>query len=347
VRAYHRKQLQPGFLAREDARALGLRVVPLERVGAYVPGGKAAYPSTAIMTVAPAVVAGVGEIVVVTPPGDGADAVIAAARLAGAHRVFRVGGAQAIGALAYGTATIPRVDKIVGPGNRYVTEAKRQVVGLVGIDMLAGPTEVLVLCDDTADARYVAADLIAQAEHDEAASAWCVTTSPRIAECLEAELARQLAGAPRRAVAERALRDHGVLVLVPSLDVAVNVANQRAPEHLELMVDDAWTLVERIRHAGAVFVGRFTPECVGDYVAGPSHVLPTAGTARFSSPLGVYDFVKRISLIGYSRGFLESDAAHVIALAEAEGLPGHAEAIRVRLPVSGGALGSGNDSADG
>lgn len=333
VRAFHRKQLQPGFLARDDARGLGMRVVPLDRVGVYVPGGKAAYPSSAIMTVVPAIVAGVPEVIVLTPPGSGAgsDAVIAAARLAGAHRVFRIGGAQAIAALAHGTATIPRVDKIVGPGNRFVTEAKRQVTGLVGIDMLAGPTEVLVICDDTADIRHVAADLIAQAEHDEDACAWCVTTSVRIADGLDAELQRQLAGAPRRDVAERALRARGVLVVVPSLDVAVNVANQRAPEHLELLVEDAWSLVDRIRHAGAVFVGRFTPEPVGDYLAGPSHVLPTAGTARYVSPLGVYDFVKRISVIGYSRGQLQADAAHIIALAEAEGLPGHAEAIRVRL----------------
>jgi len=226
---------------------------------------------------------------------------------------------------------VPRVDKIVGPGNAYVTEAKRQVIGAVGIDMLAGPTEVLVLCDDTADIRHVAADLIAQAEHDEDASAWCVTTSARIAEQLDAELERQLATAPRRAIAEKALESHGVLVVVPSLDVAVNVANQRAPEHLELLIEDAWSVVERIRHAGAVFVGRFTPEPVGDYIAGPSHVLPTGGTARYSSPLGVYDFVKRISVVGYSRGQLKADADHITALAEAEGLAGHAEAIRLRI----------------
>jgi histidinol dehydrogenase len=331
VRAYHRKQLQPGFLTRDDARGLGMRVVPLDRVGVYVPGGKASYPSTVVMTVVPAIVAGVGDVVVVTPPGGAHDAVIAAARLAGAQRVFRIGGPQAIAALAFGTATIPRVDKIVGPGNAYVTEAKRQVVGDVGIDMLAGPTEVLVICDDTADVRHVAADLIAQAEHDEAASAWCVTTSARIADGLDAELERQLATAPRRAIAEAALSRHGVLVQVPSIDAAVNVANLRAPEHLELIVEDAWSLVERIRHAGAVFVGRFTPEPVGDYLAGPSHVLPTGGTARYASPLGVYDFIKRISVIGYSPGQLRGDAPHILALAEAEGLAGHAAAIRVRL----------------
>jgi histidinol dehydrogenase len=331
VRVYHRKQLQPGFLARDDARGLGLRIIPLDSVGVYVPGGKASYPSTVVMTVVPAVVAGVRDIVVVTPPGGAQDAVIAAARLAGASRIFRLGGVHAVAALAFGTATVPRVDKIVGPGNKYVTEAKRQLVGQVGIDMLAGPTEVAVLCDDTADISHVAADLIAQAEHDEAASAWCITTSTRIADGLDAELERQLQHAPRRAVAEISLRRRGVLVLVPSIDAAINVANQRAPEHLELIVENAWDLVERVRHAGAVFVGRFTPEPVGDYFAGPSHVLPTAGTARYMSPLGVYDFVKRMSVIGYSPRQLEADASHIIALAEAEGLHGHAAAVRIRL----------------
>jgi histidinol dehydrogenase len=334
VREYHARQADAGFLDRDpDGTAIGMRVVPLDRVGIYVPGGKAAYPSTVIMNAVPAAVAGVGEIVMATPPGRGGgapDVVLAAARLAGVHRVFRIGGAQAIAALAYGTATVPRVDKIVGPGNRFVTEAKRQVAGAVGIDMLAGPTEVLVIADATADVRHVAADLLAQAEHDEDACAWCVTTSPALADALDAELARQLARAPRRAIAEPALREHGVLVLVPTLDAAVEVANRRAPEHVELLVEHPWPLVDRIRHAGAIFVGSYSPEPVGDYLAGPSHVLPTGGAARYVSPLGVYDFVKRISVISYSRGRLQQDAAHVIALAEAEGLPGHAEAIRVR-----------------
>lgn len=336
VREFHRKQLQPGFLAQDDrGNALGMRVVPLDRVGVYVPGGKAAYPSSVVMSVVPAVVAGVGEIVMAVPPAGALDAVLAAAHLAGATRVFRLGGAQAVAALAYGTATVPRVDKVVGPGNRYVTEAKRQMAGAVGIDMPAGPTEVLVIADDTADVRYVAADLIAQAEHDEDASAWCVTTSERIAGTLDAELGRQLAAAPRRAIAEAALARHGVLVVVPSRDAAVNVANLRAPEHLELLVEEPWELVERVRHAGAVFVGRYATEPVGDYLAGPSHVLPTAGTARYVSPLGVYDFVKRISVIGYSRDKLAADAPYIIALAEAEGLHGHAEAVRVRLQADG------------
>src|SRR5436309_1802965 len=258
---------------------------------------------------------------------------LAAARVRGVTRVFRVGGAQAIAALAFGTRTVPRVDKIVGPGNRFVTEAKRQLAGggIVGIDMLAGPTEVLVIADEAGDVRAVAADLIAQAEHDEDASAWCVTTSARLADALPGELARQVARSPRRVIVERSLADHGVVVVVPDLDAAVEVANRRAPEHVELLVGgDPWPLVERIRHAGAIFVGGATPEPVGDYVAGPSHVLPTAGTARYVSPLGVYDFVKRTSVIAYAPKRLAQDAEHIIALAEAEGLYGHAEAIRVR-----------------
>jgi len=334
VRAYHERQIERGFLTREaDGTAVGMRVVPLDRVGVYVPGGKAAYPSTVIMNVVPARVAGVKEIVMATPPGGTPDVVLAAAQLAGVDRVFRLGGAQAIAALAYGTATVPRVDKIVGPGNRFVTEAKRQVAGEVGIDMLAGPTEVLIIADETADVRAVAADLIAQAEHDEDACAWCVTTSGRLADALEPELARQVARSPRRAIVERALADHGVVVVVPDLAAAVEVANRRAPEHVEILAREPWPVADGIRHAGAVFVGSSSPEPVGDYVAGPSHVLPTGGTARYVSPLGVYDFVKRMSVVGYSPERLARDAGDIIALAEAEGLHGHAEAIRVREGV--------------
>ena len=331
VRAFHERQVGGGFFERdEEGNALGMRVVPLERVGVYVPGGKASYPSTVIMTAVPAAVAGVAEIVVVTPAGGVNDAVLAAADLAGVTRLFQVGGPQAIAALAFGTHTIPSVDKIVGPGNRFVTEAKRQVAGAVGIDMLAGPTEVLIIADESADPRYVAADLIAQAEHDEDAVAWCVTTSRALAAALDQEVLRQVARSPRKSIVERALAAHGTVVLVPDLDVALEVANRRAPEHLELLVADPWPLANRVRHAGAVFVGRTTPEPVGDYLAGPSHVLPTGGTARYVSPLGVYDFVKRISVISYSAERLAQDAGHIIALAEAEGLFGHAEAVRVR-----------------
>jgi len=331
VRAYHERQVGGGFLERDaEGNTLAMRLLPLDRVGVYVPGGKASYPSTVIMNVVPATVAGVPEIVMVTPPGGITDAVLAAAELAGVTRAMRIGGPQAIAALAFGTQTVPRVDKIVGPGNRFVTAAKREVAGAVGIDMLAGPTEVLIIADRTADVRYVAADLIAQAEHDEDAAAWCVTTSAELADALEGELARRVAQAPRRDIVRRALAAHGVVVVVPDLDAAVEVANRRAPEHLELLLADPWPIANRIRHAGAVFVGATTPEPVGDYLAGPSHVLPTGGTARYVSPLGVYDFVKRTSIISYSPERLAADADHIIALAEAEGLFGHAEAIRIR-----------------
>jgi histidinol dehydrogenase len=331
VRAYHERQVGGGFLERDaEGNTLGMRVLPLDRVGVYVPGGKASYPSTVIMNVVPAQVAGVPDIVMVTPPRGLTDAVLAAAELAGVTRVLRIGGPQAIAALAFGTATIPAVDKIVGPGNRYVTEAKRQVAGAVGIDMLAGPTEVLIVADHTADPRYVAADLIAQAEHDEDAAAWCVTTSLELPAALDDELTRRVAVAPRRHIVQQALITHGVVVVVPDLDAAVEVVNRRAPEHVELLVEDPWPVANRIRHAGAVFVGPTSPEPVGDYVAGPSHVLPTGGTARYVSPLGVYDFVKRMSIISYSPSRLARDADHIIALAEAEGLFGHAEAVRVR-----------------
>jgi histidinol dehydrogenase len=250
-------------------------------------------------------------------------------------RIFRIGGAQAVAALAYGTATVPRVDKIVGPGNRWVAEAKRQVVGQVGIDMIAGPTEVLILADATARPARVAADLIAQAEHDEDAVCWCVTTDPALAEALPAALEAALATAPRAAIARTALERNGLVVLVPSMREAIEVANRRAPEHLEIVAEGAERVAGGIRHAGAIFLGDDTPEPVGDYIAGPSHVLPTSGTARYASPLGVYDFVKRTSVIRYSRERLAADADAIIALAEAEGLYGHAEAVRVRGAESG------------
>jgi histidinol dehydrogenase len=337
VRFYHQHQRDQGFtLSEDDGTVLGMRVAPLDRVGLYVPGGKASYPSSVIMNAVPAVVAGVQEIVAVVPPGGVTDTVLAACALAGVTRVFQVGGAQAIAALAYGTATIPRVDKIVGPGNRWVAEAKRQVVGQVGIDMIAGPTEVLVLADHTADPARVAADLIAQAEHDEDACAWCVTPDARLADALPGALAAALSRAPRSGIARVALERNGLIVLVPSMRDAIDVANLRAPEHLEIVAEGPDRIALSIRHAGAIFLGDETPEPFGDYLAGPSHVLPTAGAARYASPLGVYDFVKRTSVIRYSRARLVADAEHVIALAEAEGLFGHAEAVRVRLDGAGG-----------
>jgi histidinol dehydrogenase len=332
VRAYHEHQREVGFhLTEADGSMVGMKVTPLDRVGLYIPGGKASYPSSVVMNAVPALVAGVQEIVAVVPPQGVTDTVLAACALSGVTRIFRIGGAQAVAALAYGTATVPRVDKIVGPGNRWVAEAKRQVVGQVGIDMIAGPTEVLVLADHTANPGRVAADLIAQAEHDEDAVGWCVTTDPALAEALPAALLEALARAPRAAIARTALERNGLLVLVPSMREAIEVANRRAPEHLEIVAEGAERIAGGIRHAGAIFLGDDTPEPVGDYLAGPSHVLPTAGTARYASPLGVYDFVKRTSVIRYTRARLADDAEAIIALAEAEGLYGHAEAVRVRL----------------
>jgi len=336
VREYHRRQRDPGFtILEEDGTILGMRVTPLDRVGLYVPGGKAAYPSSVIMNAVPATVAGVEEIIAVTPPAGVTDAVLAACLLSGVTRIYRIGGAQAIGALAFGTQTIKRVDKIVGPGNKWVAEAKRQVAGPVGIDMFAGPTELVVIADLTARPERVAADLIAQSEHDEDASAWCITTDVVLADALPAALERQLARTPRAAVARAALERNGLIVWVPSIQDAIQVANLRAPEHLEIVTHDPEAVAQGIRHAGAIFLGDDTPEPVGDYLAGPSHVLPTSGTARHASPLGVYDFVKRTSIIGYTPDRLNNDAARIIALAEAEGLHGHAEAIRVRLHPSG------------
>ena len=336
VREYHEHQREPGFhLSSPDGSLVGMKVTPLDRVGLYVPGGKASYPSSVIMNAVPALVAGVQEIVAVVPPGGVTDPVLAACALSGVTRIFRIGGAQAVGALAFGTATVPRVDKIVGPGNRWVAEAKRQVVGQVGIDMIAGPTEILIIADGGARPDRVAADLIAQAEHDEDASCWCVTTSPALADALPGALAEALARAPRAAIARMALERNGIVVVVPTMREAIEVANRRAPEHLEIVAEGAERIAASIRHAGAVFLGDDTPEPVGDYLAGPSHVLPTSGTARYASPLGVYDFVKRTSVIRYSAARLSADADAIVALAEAEGLHGHAEAVRIRTRANG------------
>jgi histidinol dehydrogenase len=333
VREYHWRQRDLGFtLLEEDGTILGMRVTPLERVGLYVPGGKAAYPSTVIMNAVPASVAGVEEIIAVTPPAGVTDAVLAACLLAGVTRLYRIGGAQAVGALAFGTETIRRVDKIVGPGNRWVAEAKRQVAGPVGIDMIAGPTELVVIADATADPTWVAADLIAQAEHDQDATAWLVTTDLHLADQIAPALERHLASNPRAAIARASLERNGLIVWVPTIADAVTVANLRAPEHLEIVTQDPEAVAEGVRFAGAIFLGADTTEPVGDYIAGPSHVLPTGGTARHASPLGVYDFVRRSSIIRYTRDRLNNDAARIVVLAEAEGLHGHAAAVRVRVP---------------
>jgi histidinol dehydrogenase len=337
IERYHAAALPKSWrITDEHGSVLGQEIRPLDRVGVYIPGGRAAYPSTVLMTALPARVAGVREIVLVTPPrADGGvdPVVLAAARLAGVTEGYRVGGAQAIGALAYGTKTIRRVDKIVGPGNVYVALAKSRVFGDVGIDMVAGPSEVVIVADGAADPEWIAADLLAQAEHDPMARALLITDVEALVPRVEQALERQLATLPRRAIAEQALRGHGALVLVATLEDAVDLANRLAPEHLELLVRVPAPLLPRVRHAGAVFLGGQTPEVVGDYVAGPSHVLPTAGTARFSSPLGVEDFVKRSSVIEYSRPGLAAARVHLQALTEVEGLAGHGRAAEWRLNV--------------
>ncbi len=337
IREFHQRQREHGFLdLHPDGTVLGQRVAPLRRVGIYVPGGRASYPSSVLMNAIPAHVAGVDEIAMVSPApgGEMLPVVLAAAHVAGVHEVLTIGGAQAVAALAFGTRTIGRVDKIVGPGNKWVAEAKRQVFGQVDIDMVAGPSEILVIADEHADPVHVAADLIGQAEHDPDAIAWLVTPSAELAARVPAELERLLERNPRRDVAREALDTNGAIIVVPDLAAAAAVADLRAPEHLELLVAEPLALAGRIRNAGAIFLGAFSPEPMGDYFAGPNHVLPTGGTARFASPLGVYDFVKRTSLIGYSAERLRAHAADVVRLAEAEGLYGHAEAVRVRMEGS-------------
>ena len=334
IRAFHERQRETGFVELlPDGSLLGQRVTALRRVGIYVPGGRAAYPSTVLMNAIPAAVAGVEEIAMVCPAPDGelAPVVLAAAHVGGVTEVIRAGGAQAVGALAFGTESVGRVDKIVGPGNKWVAEAKRQVFGRVNIDMVAGPSEILVIADELADARHIAADLIGQAEHDPDAIAWLVTTCAAHLTEVPRETERLLEANPRRDVARAALEANGAIVQVPDLGAAAELADLRAPEHLELLVLEPLALAARIRNAGAIFLGSWSPEPVGDYFAGPNHVLPTGGTARFASPLGVYDFLKRTSLIGYSPERLRRDAEHVVRLAESEGLHGHAEAVRVRL----------------
>ena len=303
-------------------------MTPLARVGLYVPGGTALYPSSVLMTAIPAKVAGVPEVVMVTP-GASSEALLAA-RLAGVDRVFELGGAQAIAALAYGTETVPRVDKIVGPGNAWVASAKRQVYGEVDIDSIAGPSEILIIADGDADPAWVAADLIAQAEHDTEARAVLVTPSPALAAAVDAELVRQLESLPRRAIAERALTGHGAAVIVESLAAAVELANRFAPEHLELQCADARRVAAACTTAGAIFVGRYSSEAAGDYLAGGNHVLPTGGAARYASPLGVHDFRKRTSLIEYDAAAAAAHADTIAALAACEGLDGHGRSALLR-----------------
>jgi len=333
VRTFHQRQLEASWTIEPAAGIqLGQRITPLERVGLYVPGGTAAYPSSVVMNVVPAQVAGVERIVVTTPPRALTEnpAVAAALLELNVTEVYAMGGAHAIAALAFGTETIPRVDKITGPGNKYVAAAKKLVFGVVGIDAIAGPTEVVIVADETARADFIAADLLAQAEHGEDASAILITTSGSLAAQVVSEVERQAELLPRREIVESSLREYGAVILIESLDEACSIVNELAPEHVEIVTSDDEAVASKIKHAGAIFFGQYTPEAVGDYLAGPNHVLPTSGTARFMSALGVYDFVKRISTLQYSASAFDAVADSISVLAEAEGLGGHARSAAIR-----------------
>ncbi|VEP15231.1 Histidinol dehydrogenase 2 [Hyella patelloides LEGE 07179] len=334
IEAFHRQRVPRSWVQfNEDDIVLGKRYTPVDRAGLYVPGGRASYPSTVLMNAIPAKVAKVPRIVMVTPPGEEGKinpAVLVAAQEAGIEEIYRVGGAQAIAALAYGTDTIPKVDVITGPGNIYVTLAKKMVYGTVGIDSLAGPSEVLVIADETANPTHVAVDLLAQAEHDPMAAAILITTDEKLAYQVQKEVTRMLEGHPRKTLTEKAIANYGLAVVVESLEVAAYLSNLFAPEHLELEVSDPWGLIEKIRHAGAIFLGHSTPEAVGDYLAGPNHTLPTSGAARYASALGVETFMKHSSLIQYSDTALKQMSSTIQILAQAEGLPSHGDSVRLR-----------------
>jgi histidinol dehydrogenase len=334
IENYHEKQsLRSWSYTDEEGVGLGQEIRPLDRVGIYAPGGRALYPSTVLMAALPAKVAGVGEIILATPSTGGRvhPLILAAAKLGGVDRIFRIGGAQAIAALAYGTESIPQVDKIVGPGNIYVAAAKRAVFGKVGIDMIAGPSEILIISDGTSRPDIAAADLLSQAEHDDLASAVLVTPSEDFAREVASEVDLQLKVLERSTIAQKSVEDYGAVIVTADMDEAVKIANMIAPEHLELMVKDPERVLEKIKNAGAVFMGYYTPEALGDYIAGPNHILPTGGTARFSSPLGVYDFVKRMSVISFPEQSLRRYGRKTARFAEMEGLTAHGRSIMVRL----------------
>ncbi|GEC91833.1 histidinol dehydrogenase [Brevibacillus brevis] len=335
IRAFHERQVrQSWFTTKESGTLLGQLIRPLQRVGLYVPGGTAAYPSSVLMNAIPAKIAGVPQVVITTPPGaDGKinPAILVAAQIAGVTEIYKVGGAQAIAALTYGTEQIKAVDKIVGPGNIFVALAKREVFGLVSIDMVAGPSEIAVIADETANPQYVAADLLSQAEHDPMSAAILVTTSQSLAEQVSQEVERQLSDLPRKSIAEAAIRDYGAILLVDDLDEGFAVINRIAPEHLEIMVAEPFEYLGKVENAGAIFLGPYSSEPVGDYFAGTNHVIPTNGTARFSSPLSVDDFIKKSSVVSYSKRDLRDNGHKIVTLAEQEGLSGHGRAILARL----------------
>ena len=335
IRSFHSRQVRNSFiLSEKNGVVMGQKVMPIEKVGLYVPGGTAAYPSTVLMDAIPAKIAGCSEIVIVTPPGkDGKlpDAILAAAIIAGVDRIFKVGGAQAIAALAYGTESIPKVDKIVGPGNAFVAEAKRQVFGLVSIDMIAGPSEILIVADKTCNPTFVAADLLSQAEHDKLASAVLVTESAELAKQVQAEISAQLETLPRREIAETSINNNGKIIVVQSIEQAIEISNALAPEHLELCVDNPFDYLDSIKHAGSIFLGKYCPEALGDYLAGPNHTLPTSGTARFSSPLSVDDFVKKSQYTYFTKDALQRVSGSVALFAEKEGLHAHGQSAVIRF----------------
>ena len=337
IRAFHKKQLRSSwFDAKEDGTILGMKMTPIGRAGVYVPGGKAAYPSSVLMNVIPAKVAGVGEIIMTTPPGpDGKvnPGTLAAADIAGVDAIYKAGGAQAVGAMAFGTRSVPKVDKLTGPGNIFVALAKKAVYGYVGIDSIAGPSEILVLADGTANPRYVAADLLSQAEHDELASPILITTSKELAEQVSAQVDALTEKLSRKGIIQKSLDNYGYILLADSLDSAVDAANAIASEHLEILTKDPYQVMTKIRNAGAIFLGAYSSEPLGDYYAGPNHILPTNGTARFFSPLNVDDFMKKTSLISYSREALEQAHKEIELFAEQEGLTAHANSIRVRFEL--------------
>lgn len=334
IRAFHEKQKRNDFVITEqDGIVLGQKIIPLQRAGIYVPGGTACYPSTVLMDTIPAKIAGVEEIIMTTPAkgGEISPVILAAAEIAGVDRIFRVGGAQAIAALAYGTESIPKVDKIVGPGNTFVAEAKKQVFGKVSIDMIAGPSEILILADDTCDAEIVAADLLSQAEHDKMASAVLVTDSERLANAVSAELERQIPLLPRAEIARVSIDTYSKIILAESMEQAVEISNEIAPEHLEICVDHPFAYLAKIKHAGSIFLGKHAPEALGDYFAGPNHTLPTSGTARFSSPLSVDDFIKKSSFTYYTEKALCKVGDQIVRFAQEEGLQAHGNSVAVRM----------------
>lgn len=334
IQTYHQKQRYDSFEYEVNGRLIGQQVTPINCVGLYIPGGTASYPSTVLMSAIPAIIAGVKEIVLISPPnqqGKIAPAILVAADMLGIKTIFKVGGAQGIAALTFGTETIPKVDKIVGPGNQYVATAKKLVSGIVGIDTIAGPSEVVILADASSNPAFIAADMLAQAEHDTLAKAMCISTSESLLKEVNKELQRQLSSLSRETIARTAIEQEGALILVDAIDEGIELINRIAPEHLELLCEDAFKIKDRILNAGAIFIGPYTPEPVGDYMAGPNHTLPTSGVARFSSGLSTYDFLKRTSYVSYSKDAFLEDQQAIIDLAEEEGLTAHAASIKVRL----------------